>query len=131
MALQYWQAQDRPRRQRLLTLAGALDAERIMGVETGGCPHTAIRDDTSMNMAAIAELQLRPKTTVRLDEEKPAQQVLKLVEMLEDHDDVNSVFANFDIPDQLLEALADVLKRARINLSHEVNVERLSSGWPN
>jgi YebC/PmpR family DNA-binding regulatory protein len=54
----------------------------------------------------LAELQLRPKTTVRIDEEKPAQQVLKLVELLEDHDDVNNVFANFDIPDQLLEALA-------------------------
>jgi YebC/PmpR family DNA-binding regulatory protein len=53
----------------------------------------------------VAVLQLRPKTTVRIDEEKPAQQVLKLVEMLEDHDDVNNVFANFDIPDQLLEAL--------------------------
>ena len=54
---------------------------------------------------ALAELQLRPKTTVFIDEEKSAQQVLKLVEMLEDHDDVNNVFANFDIPDQLLEAL--------------------------
>ncbi len=53
----------------------------------------------------LAELQLRPKSTVRLAEEKPAQQVLKLVEMLEDHDDVNNVFANFDIPDKLLEAL--------------------------
>lgn len=53
----------------------------------------------------LAELQLRPKTTVRIDEEKYAQQVLKLVEMLEEHDDVNNVFANFDIPDQLLEAL--------------------------
>src|SRR3954468_6461381 len=37
----------------------ALPAERIIGVETGGCPHTAIRDDTSMNMAAIAELEKR------------------------------------------------------------------------
>ncbi len=53
----------------------------------------------------LAELQLHPKTTVHIDEEKSAQQVLKLVEMLEDHDDVNNVFANFDIPDQLLEAL--------------------------
>jgi YebC/PmpR family DNA-binding regulatory protein len=53
----------------------------------------------------LAELQLHPKTTVRLDQEKSAQQVLKLVEMLEDHDDVNNVFANFDIPDRLLEAL--------------------------
>lgn len=35
----------------------ALPADRVIGVETGGCPHTAIRDDTSMNQAAIAELE--------------------------------------------------------------------------
>lgn len=34
----------------------ALDADRILGVETGGCPHTAIREDASINLAAIAEL---------------------------------------------------------------------------
>jgi urease accessory protein len=38
---------------RLLTVAGALAEERIMGVETGGCPHTAIREDCSINLAAI------------------------------------------------------------------------------
>ena len=37
----------------------ALPADRVIGVETGGCPHTAIRDDTSMNLAAIAELERR------------------------------------------------------------------------
>ena len=37
----------------------ALPADRVLGVETGGCPHTAIRDDTSMNTAAIKELTLR------------------------------------------------------------------------
>ncbi len=37
----------------------ALAADRVIGVETGGCPHTAIRDDTSMNMAAVAELEKR------------------------------------------------------------------------
>lgn len=42
-----------------LTKHGALDADRIMGVETGGCPHTAIREDASMNLAAIDELQSR------------------------------------------------------------------------
>lgn len=36
-----------------------LEAERIIGVETGGCPHTAIREDTSMNNAAIQELEMR------------------------------------------------------------------------
>ena len=39
-----------------LTRAEALPPERIMGVETGGCPHTAIREDASMNLAAIAEM---------------------------------------------------------------------------
>ncbi|ARP82592.1 urease accessory protein UreG [Bordetella genomosp. 8] len=39
--------------QRLLTVAGALPAERIMGVETGGCPHTAIREDASINLEAV------------------------------------------------------------------------------
>ncbi len=39
--------------QRLLTESGALAAERIMGVETGGCPHTAIREDASINLEAI------------------------------------------------------------------------------
>ena len=42
--------------QRLLTVSGALPAERIMGVETGGCPHTAIREDASINLAAIADM---------------------------------------------------------------------------
>src|SRR5690606_26228158 len=36
-----------------------LAADRILGVETGGCPHTAIREDASMNLAAVAELQNR------------------------------------------------------------------------
>ena len=39
--------------QRLLTVSGALDADRIMGGETGGCPHTAIREDASINLEAI------------------------------------------------------------------------------
>jgi urease accessory protein len=37
----------------------ALPAERILGVETGGCPHTAIREDASMNLAAVEDLQVR------------------------------------------------------------------------
>jgi urease accessory protein len=37
----------------MLTVSGALAAERIMGVETGGCPHTAIREDASINLEAI------------------------------------------------------------------------------
>lgn len=37
----------------------ALEPDRIIGVETGGCPHTAIREDASMNLSAVAEMQKR------------------------------------------------------------------------
>ncbi len=42
-----------------LTRAGSLTPDRILGVETGGCPHTAIREDASMNLAAVAEMRHR------------------------------------------------------------------------
>ena len=52
-----------------LTRHNALESHRVLGVETGGCPHTAIRDDTSMNMAAIEDLLDRnPDTQVVLIE---------------------------------------------------------------
>jgi urease accessory protein len=44
---------------RILTVSGALEQERIMGVETGGCPHTAIREDCSINLAAITEMNAK------------------------------------------------------------------------
>ena len=44
---------------RLLAVADALPIERILGVETGGCPHTAIREDASINLAAIAEMRAK------------------------------------------------------------------------
>jgi urease accessory protein len=42
-----------------LVRSGALAPERIMGVETGGCPHTAIREDASINLAAVADMRAR------------------------------------------------------------------------
>src|SRR6516162_9108767 len=42
--------------QRLLVIAGALPEERILGVETGGCPHTAIREDASINLEAVEQM---------------------------------------------------------------------------
>ncbi|MBM3388424.1 MAG: urease accessory protein UreG [Betaproteobacteria bacterium] len=45
--------------QRLLTVAEALEPERIMGVETGGCPHTAIREDASINLEAVDRMLSR------------------------------------------------------------------------
>lgn len=44
---------------RILTDSGVLPSERILGVETGGCPHTAIREDASINLDAIVTLQAR------------------------------------------------------------------------
>ncbi len=41
------------------TLAGVLDPQRVMGVETGSCPHTAVRDDPTMNLAAVEEMTQR------------------------------------------------------------------------
>jgi urease accessory protein len=52
-----------------LTRAGALAPERIMGVETGGCPHTAIREDASINLAAIVDMRAKfPKLDLILIE---------------------------------------------------------------
>ena len=42
-----------------LTHSGALSPDRIVGVETGGCPHTAIREDASINLAAVADLRAK------------------------------------------------------------------------
>ena len=53
-----------------------------------------------------AELTMLPKTTVELSDEAVARTVIKLIEALEDLDDVQEVFANFDIPEQILEAVA-------------------------
>ncbi len=44
---------------KILAANGILPLDRIIGIETGGCPHTAIREDTSMNSAAVEELRLR------------------------------------------------------------------------
>jgi urease accessory protein len=52
-----------------LTRSGALPAERIVGVETGGCPHTAIREDASINLAAVADMMKKfPKLDLILIE---------------------------------------------------------------
>jgi YebC/PmpR family DNA-binding regulatory protein len=53
-----------------------------------------------------AEIQLVPTTTVEVNEESDARKVLRLLELLEDHDDVQNVFANFDIPDEILEQVS-------------------------
>jgi len=53
-----------------------------------------------------AELSMVPKTTVAIEDESTAKKVVRLVEGLEESDDVQDVYANFDIPEQVLEAVA-------------------------
>jgi len=53
-----------------------------------------------------AELMLVPKTTVAVDDETKARQVMRLIDALEENEDVQDVYANFDIPEQVLEAVA-------------------------
>ena len=53
-----------------------------------------------------AELMMVPKTTVAIEDESKAKQVMRLIDTLEDNDDVQEVYANFDIPEQVLEAVA-------------------------
>jgi len=53
-----------------------------------------------------ADLSMIPTTTVELSEESQAKTVLRLMDALEDHDDVEAVYANFDIPDSVLEAVS-------------------------
>ena len=53
-----------------------------------------------------AELTMVPKTTVEVDDESSAKKILRLIDQLEDNDDVQDVYANFDIPERVLEAVA-------------------------
>jgi YebC/PmpR family DNA-binding regulatory protein len=53
----------------------------------------------------LAEVTMAPQTTVKIEDAKTAQQILKLMDALEDQDDVQNVYANFDIPDQIMESL--------------------------
>ena len=53
-----------------------------------------------------AEVTMIPKDTVKLSKESEASSMMKMYDLLEDHDDIQKVYANFDIPDELLEKLA-------------------------
>jgi YebC/PmpR family DNA-binding regulatory protein len=53
-----------------------------------------------------AELTMLPKTTVAVEDESEAKKILRLIDQLEENDDVQEVYANFDIPERVLEAVA-------------------------
>ena len=56
---------------------------------------------------ASAELSMVPQNTVPVGDEETARKILNLMEDFEDHDDVQNVYANFDIPDEVLEKIED------------------------
>ena len=81
--------------------------EETFDVVTAPEDFTAVRD--ALAAAGIpylsAEVTMIPRSTVRL-EGKEAQQMLRLMDALEDHDDVQNVYANFDIPESVMASLA-------------------------
>ena len=91
--------------------AGAEDVERdgdVFQVTSAAEELAAVR--TAIEQAGFdvesAELTMVPKTTVAIEDESKARQVMRLIDALEDNDDVQDVYANFDIPEQVLEAVA-------------------------
>ena len=90
--------------------AGAEDAAldgSVWQVTTAPTDLAAVRDALEANGLQVesAELRLVPRSTVGLDEDG-ARKLLRLIDGLEDLDDVQDVYANFDIPDAVLEAVA-------------------------
>ena len=90
--------------------AGATDmrrAEKVFEITTAPAEMDQVRD--ALLRAGVPVLEARvthvPKSTVRV-ESKDAASVLRLIEALEELDDVQAVFANYDIPDEVLEAIA-------------------------
>ena len=69
---------------------------------------TAVREAIEAAGIAVesAELTMAPKTTIEVSEEVQAKKILRLIDALEDNDDVQEVYANFDIPERVLEAVA-------------------------
>jgi YebC/PmpR family DNA-binding regulatory protein len=90
---------------------GAEDVEQDGDVfQVTSAPEALAAVRTAIEAAGItvesAELTLIPKVTVAIEDESKARQVMRLIDALEDNDDVQDVYANFDIPEQVLEAVA-------------------------
>src|SRR6184192_936486 len=91
--------------------AGAEDVERdgdVFQVTSAQEALAAVREAIEAAGFTVdsAELSMVPKTTVAVEDESAAKSVMRLIDTLEDNDDVQDVYANFDIPEQVLEAVA-------------------------
>jgi YebC/PmpR family DNA-binding regulatory protein len=109
----------------LVEAAGVDEDELMLAAADGGAEDVALDGTTftvtceATDLAAVrtaveaagftvdsAELTMVPKTTVEVGDENEAKKILRLMDQLEDNDDVQDVYANFDIPEQVLEAVA-------------------------
>jgi len=109
----------------LVPAAGTDEDELTLAAAEGGADDVALDGSSYQvltapeNLAAVreaienagftidsSELTMLPKTTVEVADESDAKKVLRLMDQLEDNDDVQDVYANFDIPEQVLEAVA-------------------------
>jgi YebC/PmpR family DNA-binding regulatory protein len=113
-------------RQGVILVPGSVDEDELtLAAAEGGADDVALDGSSYQvtvapeNLSAVreaieaagltvdsAELTMVPKTTVEVEEEAVARKVLRLVDALEEDDDVQNVYANFDIPEQMLEAVA-------------------------
>ena len=98
-----------------LTLAAAEGGAEDLEQDGSTWQVTAAPEDLSAVRAAIesagftvdsAELTMAPKTTIEVADESQAKKILRLIDALEDNDDVQEVYANFDIPERVLEEVA-------------------------
>jgi YebC/PmpR family DNA-binding regulatory protein len=98
-----------------LTLAAAEGGAEDVARDGSSFQVTSAPEDLSAVRAAIeaagfevesAELTMVPKTTVAVEDEAAAKKIVRLMDALEDNDDVQDVYANFDIPERVLEAVA-------------------------
>ena len=85
-----------------------LEEENVFQVVTTPDDFEAVREALQTDGLEFIEavVSLIPQNTVDITEEKPAKRLLRLLESLEDHDDVQSVSANFDLPDEIMEAVS-------------------------
>lgn len=91
--------------------AGASDVfeeDNVFQVETEPDDFETVRENLEADGVQFLEASVAmvPKNTVDITDEKTARQILKLLENLEDHDDVQNVYANFDIPDEIMESIS-------------------------
>jgi len=99
----------------LMDFALEAGAEDVVEEETEYQVLTAPEDFDAVREALVekgvvfleASIAMIPKNTVEILDPKSAKQILKLLENLEDHDDVQNVYANFDIPDEIMEEVSE------------------------